>query len=64
MRLPDGPEREALMRQCKDMLTAYMPYKVHAHAISNVLVQPWVKNLWVHPFMRDTWRFIDLEPRS
>jgi hypothetical protein len=52
------------MRQCKDMLTAYMPYKVHAHAISNVLVQPWVKNLWVHPFMRDTWRFIDLEPRS
>ena len=63
MRLPDGPEREALMRQCKDMLTAYMPYKVHAHAISNVLVQPWVKNLWVHPFMRDTWRFIDVEPR-
>ena len=64
MRLPDGPEREALMRQCKDMLTAYMPYKVHAHAISNVLVQPWARNLWVHPFMRDFWRFIDVEPRS
>ena len=64
MRLPDGPEREALMRQCKDMLTAYMPYKVHAHAISNVLVQPWVKNFWTHPFMRDYWRFIDVESRT
>ena len=64
MRLPDGPEREALMRQCKDMLTAYMPYKVHAHAISNVLVQPRVRNLWVHPFMRDFWRFIDVETQT
>jgi ABC-type transport system substrate-binding protein len=64
MRLPDGPEREALMRQCKDMLTAYMPYKVHAHAISNVLVQPWVRNLWVHPFMRDFWRFIDVQAQT
>ena len=62
MRLPDGAEREAVMREAKDMLTAYMPYKVHAHAVSNVLVQPWVKNLWVHPFMRDHWRFIDVEP--
>jgi ABC-type transport system substrate-binding protein len=64
MRLPDGPEREAVMRQCKDMLTAYMPYKVHAHAISNVLVQPGVKNLWVHPFMRDFWRFVDVQAQT
>ena len=27
--LPDGPEREALMREAKNLLVAYMPYKVH-----------------------------------
>jgi ABC-type transport system substrate-binding protein len=59
-RLPDGPEREALMRQAKDLLTAYLPYKVHGHGIANDLVQPWTKHYWRHPFMRDTWRFVDV----
>ena len=30
-RLPDGPQRLELMRQAKDLLVAYMPYKVHRH---------------------------------
>jgi hypothetical protein len=29
-----------------------------------VLVQPWVRNLWVHPFMRDFWRFIDVQAQT
>jgi ABC-type transport system substrate-binding protein len=33
-RLPDGPERDALLREGKNMLVAYMPYKVHAHRAS------------------------------
>jgi ABC-type transport system substrate-binding protein len=63
MRLPDGPERDEVMRQAKDMLTAYMPYKVHAHSITNLLVQPWTRNYWAHPFMKDVWRFVDMEDR-
>jgi ABC-type transport system substrate-binding protein len=59
-RLPDGPERAALMRQAKDLLTAYMPYKVHGHAIANDLIQPWTRHYWRHPFMRDIWRFVDV----
>ncbi len=59
--LPDGPERDAVMRQAKDLLVAYMPYKVHGHAIANVLVQPWTRHYWRHPFMRDIYRFIDVE---
>jgi ABC-type transport system substrate-binding protein len=59
--LPDGPERDAVMRQAKDMLVAYLPYKVHAHQIVNVLVQPWTRHYWRHPFMRDIYRFIDVE---
>ena len=61
--LPDGPERDAVMRQAKDMLVAYLPYKVHAHAIANVLVQPWTHHYWRHPFMRDIYRFIDVDQR-
>mgnify|MGYP006372006469 CR=1 FL=1 len=58
--LPDGPEREALMRQAKDLLVAYMPFKVHAHRITLDVLQPGTKHYWRHPFMRDVWRFIDV----
>ena len=58
--LPDGPEREALMRQAKDLLVAYMPFKVHLHTERLDLVQPGVQAYWRHPFMRDFWRFVDV----
>ena len=58
--LPDGPEREALMRQAKNLLVAYMPFKVHVHPIASDLVQPGTANYWRHPFMRDIWRFVDV----
>jgi ABC-type transport system substrate-binding protein len=60
-RLPDGPERDALMRRAKDLLVAYMPYKVHAHRLRADLVQPWLRGFWRHPFMRDLWRFVDVD---
>ena len=62
--LPDGPERETVMRQAKDLLVAYMPFKVHQHSIYLDVVQPWTKGFWRHPFMRDYWRFVDVEPRA
>ena len=59
--LPDGPERDALMRQASRLLVAYMPYKVHAHNIVNDLQQPWVRGHWRHPFMRDAWRYVGVD---
>ncbi len=61
--MPDGPEREAVMRQAKNTLVAYMPFKVHMHNVEPDLVQPWTHCFWRHPFMRDYWRFVDVEPR-
>ena len=61
--LPDGPEREAVMQEAKNLLVAYMPFKVHLHGVVPVLVQPWTRGYWLHPFMRDTYRFIATEPR-
>ena len=59
-RLPDGPEREAVMREAKNLMVAYMPYKIHAHRILADLTQPRVRHFWRHPFMRDYWRFLDV----
>jgi ABC-type transport system substrate-binding protein len=59
--LPDGPEREQLMRQAKDLLVAYMPFKVHFHNMVNDLVQPRTQHYLRHPFMRDIWRFVDID---
>jgi ABC-type transport system substrate-binding protein len=56
--MPDGPEREALMREAKNLLAAYMPYKALGHRIINDLVQPGTVGYWRHPFMRDIWRFV------
>jgi len=62
-RLPDGPQRLFLMRQAKDLLVAYMPYKVHRHEKAATLMQPWLRHYWAHPFMRDTWQYLDTERR-
>ena len=61
--LPDGPERDALIRQAKNLLVAYMPFKVHLHNVLPVLVQPWTQGYWRHPFMRDIYRFVATGPR-
>ncbi|MDT7833783.1 ABC transporter substrate-binding protein [Aquabacterium sp. OR-4] len=59
-RLPDGPEREAVMREAKNLLAAYMPYKVHGHRIVTDVLKAGTRGYWRHPFMRDTWRYIDV----
>jgi ABC-type transport system substrate-binding protein len=58
--MPDGPERDAVMREAKNLLAAYMPYKSHSHGIVTDLLQPWVNGYWRHPFMRDLWRYVGL----
>ncbi|MBI5259364.1 MAG: bicyclomycin resistance protein [Burkholderiales bacterium] len=60
-RLPDGPERDALMREAKNLMVAYMPYKVHGHRIQADLMQPALRHHWRHPFMRDIWRYLDIQ---
>jgi ABC-type transport system substrate-binding protein len=62
--LPDGPEREAVMRQAKNLLVAYLPFKVHVHTERLDLLQPWVRGHWRHPFMREHWLYADVLPRD
>lgn len=59
--LGDTPERLALMQDASKLLVAYMPMKVHAHRIATDLTFPWVIGYQRHPFMREFWRYIDID---
>ncbi len=59
--LGDTPERLALMQDASKLLVAYMPMKVHAHRIATDLMFPWVIGYQRHPFMREFWRYIDID---
>ena len=60
--LPDGPEREALIREAKKLGVAYMPYKISGHRIVNDLLQPWVLGYRRHPYLRGWWQYVDVDP--
>ncbi|MFO1339650.1 MAG: ABC transporter substrate-binding protein [Burkholderiaceae bacterium] len=59
--LPDGPEREALIRDAKRLGVAYMPYKISGHRIINDLLQPWVLGYRRHPYLRGWWQYVDID---
>ncbi|GAB4035328.1 MAG: ABC transporter substrate-binding protein [Rubrivivax sp.] len=63
-RLPDGPEREAVFRQCKLIAAAQMPYKFITHRIANDLTWPHLVGHRRPVFWRDWYQFVDIEPRS
>lgn len=60
-RLPDGPERQALLDQAKKLMIAYMPYKVHVHRITTDLWHPWVLGFDRNLFVRDFWKYLDID---
>ena len=60
-RMPDGPERIAVMTSAKELMIAYMPYKVHVHRIWTDLAQPWVVGFHRNVFLREFWKFVDVD---
>jgi ABC-type transport system substrate-binding protein len=60
-RLPEGAERQDVMRRAKEIMVAYMPYKVHAHRIFTDLAQPWVVGYHRNIFLREFWKFVDVD---
>jgi ABC-type transport system substrate-binding protein len=62
--MPDGPERFALMQKALRLSLAYMPSKATAHTIENWVTYPRVTGYKQHPFIRDYWRYTDIEPQA
>lgn len=59
--LPDGAQREALFLAAKKFFVAYAPYKFLGHRIETAVYHPWVIGYRRHPFMRDFWKYIDID---
>jgi ABC-type transport system substrate-binding protein len=59
--MPDGPERDAVMARAEQLMLAYMPYKVHVHRIYTDLAQPWVVGFHRNVFLRDFWKYVDID---
>ena len=60
-RLPNGPERMQVMAEMKKLLVSYMPYKAHTHRIWTDLAQPWVVGYHRNVFLREWWRYVDID---
>ena len=59
--LPNGPERLEIICKMEEILVAYMPYKAHVHRIWTDLAQPWVVGYHRNVFMREYWRYVDID---
>jgi ABC-type transport system substrate-binding protein len=59
--MPDGPERDAVIREAVRIMVAYMPYKVRVHRIATDLMHPWLLNYKRHPNAREFWRYVDID---
>ena len=59
--MPDGPVRYAVMAEAAKLMVAYMPYKIHVHRIITDLTQPWVLGYHRNIFVRDFWKYVDVD---
>jgi ABC-type transport system substrate-binding protein len=62
--LADGAERDAVIREMKRLFVAWMPYKVSCHRYSNDLWHAWLIGYRRHPFARDFFKWIDIDPAT
>jgi ABC-type transport system substrate-binding protein len=59
--MPDSPERNAVMLDAHRLLIAYAPYKGQTHRIGSDLQQPWLYGYKRHPFIRDIYKFLEVD---
>ena len=60
--IPDGPERAAVIREASRLMVSYMPFKAHVHRVFTDLAQPWVMGYHRNIFVRDFYKYIDVDP--
>jgi len=53
-----------VIREMKRLFVVYMPYKLHGHRYINDVTQPWLIGYRRHPFARDFFKYIDVDPTA
>jgi oligopeptide transport system substrate-binding protein len=62
-KLPDGPQRTAILDAMNDLIFSYAPWIFTDYPYRNMLVQPWVKGYKLNTFLEQQWRYHDVGPR-
>jgi ABC-type transport system substrate-binding protein len=62
--MPDGPARFALVQRALKLAVAYMPLKATSHPMINWLTHRGIEGFVPHPFVRDFWRYLDVDAGS
>jgi ABC-type transport system substrate-binding protein len=62
--MPDGPERDAVIAQAVRLSLAFLPLKTVSHPVDTFLSHGHVVNYRPHPYMRDWWRYVDIDPAA
>jgi ABC-type transport system substrate-binding protein len=63
LNLPDGPARTALFRSMSEAVLNYAPWMMDLNAYVSVLTQPWLKGYKQNPFLRNQWKYYDVDKR-
>ncbi|MFN9477910.1 MAG: hypothetical protein ACK6C0_00200 [Betaproteobacteria bacterium] len=57
-RLPDGPQRQAVLRDAARLMAAQMPYLLKLHRVYLDLAQPWVLGYRRNPLTERYWHTV------
>jgi ABC-type transport system substrate-binding protein len=60
-RMPDSPERNAIMAKMVKLILVYAPWVVETYKAQNILVAPWVLGYKKHPFNHEPWKYLDID---
>ena len=60
-RLPNGPERNRLLRKMSELVSVYAPWHLLAYRYENNLTQPWLLGYKYNPFNAQPWLFWDID---
>ncbi len=58
--LPEGAGRTEQYRRMNEIVANYAPWILDSYSYQNQLVQPWVKGVKLHPFLRDRYQHLDV----
>jgi oligopeptide transport system substrate-binding protein len=59
--MPNGPERDALMRKMSDLVNGYAPWVLTVFRYENVLVHPWLLGYKYDSFCQHPWTYYDID---
>jgi ABC-type transport system substrate-binding protein len=59
--LPEGPERNRLMRRMTELIGIYVPWAVTIYRYENVLLQPWLLGYKYNPIQQHPWQYLDID---